>query len=73
LTAELADGADFVGSCLSGVVGAHYASQGADGTVTHNWQMIWAIPAVLSVVLTMLFVVSFKDRESGGKALANGK
>lgn len=63
----------FVGTWLSGVVGAHYASQGADGTVTHNWQMIWAIPAVLSVVLTILFVVSFKDRESRVKALATGK
>jgi nucleoside transporter len=63
----------FVGSWLSGVVGAHYASQGADGAVTHNWQMIWAIPAVLSVVLTILFVVSFKDRESRVKALADGK
>jgi nucleoside transporter len=63
----------FVGSWLSGVVGAHYASQGADGTVTHNWQMIWAIPAVLSVVLTILFVVAFKDREARVKALANGE
>jgi nucleoside transporter len=63
----------FVGSWLSGVVGAHYAIQGADGTVTHNWQMIWAIPAVLSVVLTILFVVAFKDRETRATALANGK
>jgi len=63
----------FVGSWLSGVVGEHYASQGADGAVTHNWQMIWAIPAVLSVVLTSLFVVSFKDRDSRVKELANGK
>ncbi|HUG70604.1 MAG TPA: MFS transporter [Pirellulaceae bacterium] len=57
----------FVGSWLSGVVGEHYASQGADGAVTHNWQMIWAVPAVLSVVLTILFVVSFKDREYSAK------
>lgn len=63
----------FVGSWLSGVVGEHYASQGADGAVTHNWQMIWAVPAVLSVVLTSLFIVSFKDRESPVKKLANGK
>jgi nucleoside transporter len=63
----------FVGSWLSGVVGEHYASQGADGGVTHNWQMIWAIPAVLSVVLTILFVVLFKDRESSVKELADGK
>ena len=59
----------FVGSWLSGVVGEHFASQGADGSVTHNWQMIWAIPAVLAVVLTILFVVLFKDREPSVKEL----
>ena len=63
----------FVGSWLSGVVGEHFASQGADGAVTHNWQMIWAIPAVLSVVLTILFVVLFKDREPTVKGVAAGK
>ncbi len=60
----------FVGSWLSGVVGEHYATQGTDGAVTHNWQMIWAIPAVLSVVLSILFVVLFKDREPSVKELA---
>jgi len=63
----------FVGSWLSGVVGEHYARQGADGAVTHNWQMIWAIPAVLSIVLSILFVVSFKDREPKTDSLAAGK
>ena len=63
----------FVGSWLSGVVGEHYARQGADGAVTHNWQMIWAIPAVLSVVLSILFVVSFKDREPNAEDAAAGK
>lgn len=59
----------FVGSWLSGVVGQHYASQGADGAVTHNWQMIWAIPAVLSVVLSILFFLLFKDREPSAEEL----
>ena len=63
----------FVGMWLSGVVGEHYARQGSDGAVTHNWQMIWAIPAVLSVVLSILFVVSFKDREPNADDLAAGK
>jgi MFS family permease len=63
----------FVGSWLSGVVGEHYAHKGADEAVTHNWQMIWAVPAVLSVVLTILFVVLFKDRESSVEELAVGK
>ena len=63
----------FVGSWLSGVVGEHFASQGADGSVTHNWQMIWAIPAVLAVVLTILFVVLFKDSEPSVKELTAGE
>ncbi|MBM4076627.1 MAG: MFS transporter [Planctomycetes bacterium] len=63
----------FVGSWLSGVVGQHYASQVAEGPVTHNWQMIWAIPAVLSVVLTILFAALFKDRETSVKEIANGE
>ncbi len=52
----------FVGSWLSGAVGQHYAFSGADGGVTHNWQMIWAIPAALSIVLSIVFVFAFKDR-----------
>lgn len=52
----------FVGSWLSGVVGQYYASPSADGAVTHHWQMIWAIPAVLSVLLSLLFLALFKDR-----------
>ena len=63
----------FVGSWLSGVVGEHYARQGSDGAVTHNWQMIWAIPAVLAVVLTILFVVLFKDSEPSVKELTTGE
>jgi len=62
----------FVGTWLSGVVGEHYAIDGPDGNVTHNWQMIWAIPAVISVLLSILFVLLFKDRQSRveGAALA---
>lgn len=58
----------FAGTWLSGVVGEHYTIQGSDGLATHNWQMIWAIPAVLSVVLSILFVVLFRDRESSESA-----
>ena len=52
------------------VDGEHYDGQRADGAVTHNWQGIWAIPAVRSVVLTMLFIVLFKDREQSPKSMA---
>lgn len=57
----------FVGSWLSGEVGQYYTTTGADGAVTHNWQMIWAIPAALSVVLSALFVVLFRDRETSSE------
>lgn len=52
----------FVGSWLSGAVGQHYAISGAEGAVTHNWQMIWAIPAALSIVLSAVFVIAFKEK-----------
>lgn len=56
----------FVGSWLSGAVGQHYAIAGTNGSVTHNWQMIWAIPAALSVVLSVVFVLAFRDRTEAG-------
>ena len=61
----------FVGSWLSGVVGEHYAIHGTGEIVTHDWQMIWAIPAVISVVLSVLFVVLFRDRETHSEELAH--
>lgn len=62
----------FVGSWLAGVVGEHFVIPAADGKGTHNWQMIWAIPAVLSVVLAILFFALFKDREPGAEDLSSG-
>ncbi len=56
----------FVGSWLSGAVGQHYAISGADGAITHNWQMIWAIPAALSIVLSVVFAFAFRDRTERG-------
>lgn len=51
----------FIGSWLAGVVGGHYASQ-VDNVITHEWRTIWMIPAILSAVLIVLFVVMFHDR-----------
>lgn len=47
----------FIGSWLSGVVGAHY-KQGD----THSWQEIWLIPAAMSAVLIVVFAVLFKEK-----------
>jgi len=51
----------FVGSWLSGVVGQRYASEAA-GLVSHDWHIIWLIPAVASAILVAVFSVLFSDR-----------
>ncbi len=61
----------FAGSWLSGVVGEHYAIHAIDGSVTHNWRMIWAIPAVVSVLLSILFVFLFRDQKSRVEEVAH--
>lgn len=54
----------FVGSWLSGAVVEHY-SQGASLTGTvYDWRSIWLFPAAMSVVILLLFLVTFKDRSA---------
>ena len=43
---------------LAGVVGQQYTS--SDG-VTHAWQNIWLIPAVMSAILIVVFAILFKE------------
>jgi nucleoside transporter len=50
----------FVGSWLSGAVVQHYAN-GAGG---YDWRSIWLVPATMSAVILLLFLVTFSDRES---------
>ena len=46
----------FIGSWLSGIVAQHYTQ----GT-THDWQAIWLIPAVMGIVLAVVFALFFKE------------
>ena len=50
----------FIGSSLAGVVGEKYASE-ASGAKLHDWSSIWLVPAGLSPILIVLFVVLFRD------------
>ena len=52
----------FVGSWLSGVVGQHYTHVESGGNALHYWESIWLVPAVMSVVLFLVFAALFKDR-----------
>ncbi|MEQ1829756.1 MAG: MFS transporter [Pirellula sp.] len=62
----------FAGTWLSGIVGQYYTIQGNDGNLTHDWKMIWAIPAILSIVLCVIFVVLFKDSEPANENAPQG-
>ena len=55
----------FIGSWLSGVVGAHYKHGD-----THSWQEIWMIPAAMSAVLIVVFALLFNERREASKPTA---
>jgi len=57
----------FVGSLLSGAVVQHY-SVGVAETISHDWRSIWLFPAIGSVVILLLFLVTFA--EGKGEAVA---
>lgn len=48
-----------IGSLISGVVAQRY--QLANGM--HDWKVIWLIPAVIAIVVLILFLILFKDRK----------
>ena len=53
-----------IGSKLSGIVLDKYTLTDAAGVVTHNWNGVWMIPAGISAVDLILFIILFKDNNS---------
>ena len=49
-----------IGSWAAGAVVDHYA-YAPDATTRHQWQAIWAVPAVMAIVVALLFMLFFKD------------
>jgi len=49
-----------IGSWAAGAVVDHYA-YAPDATTRHHWQAIWAVPAVMAIVVALLFMLFFKD------------
>lgn len=58
----------FVGTWLSGVVGASYSYESPAGLVQHDWARIWVVPAVLSGVVLVAFALFFHDEEPAAPA-----
>jgi nucleoside transporter len=58
-----------IGSKLSGIVLDKYTFTDVSGIVTHNWNGVWMIPAIIASVVLVLFIIFFKDKN----ALSNEK
>ena len=52
----------FIGSKLSGMVVENYQKMEADKITGHNWPAIWIVPAVMALVITALFAVTFREK-----------
>jgi nucleoside transporter len=53
----------FVGSWLSGAIVEHYTIGELAENAGHDWRSIWLFPAIMSVVILVLFLATFSDRE----------
>lgn len=51
----------FVGTFVAGKVMAANAFTQVDVTVTHNWQGIWIVPAIMSSVVLLIFLIFFRE------------
>jgi nucleoside transporter len=54
----------FVGSWLSGAVANRYALPTAQGSLTYNWRAIWLFSGSASVIVLLLFLLSFSDKQA---------
>lgn len=52
----------YIGSKLSGMVVERYELKEADKIIGHVWPSIWIVPAVMAVVITILFVALFREK-----------
>ena len=52
----------FVGSWLSGAIVQRYTIGGLAESAGHDWRSIWLFPAIMSVVILVLFLATFSDR-----------
>ncbi len=50
-----------VGSWLSGAIVSHYALPGVQGSITYNWNAIWLFSAGASVLVLIVFLLTFND------------
>lgn len=52
----------YIGSILSGMVVKQYQLMDGDKIAGHNWPSIWIVPAIMAIVITVIFFVTFKEK-----------
>jgi nucleoside transporter len=53
---------NFIGAWASGRIVERYSTIGTSGTVQHDWEAIWMVPAVGAFIVLLLFAVLFRPR-----------
>jgi len=51
-----------IGAAISGRVAEHYQIMEAGEVVGHQWPQVWVIPAVMAVVVIVLFALLFREK-----------
>jgi uncharacterized membrane protein len=51
-----------IGNLINGWVTARYAIKEVGEVVGHHWRPIWIIPAVMAVIITVVFALSFREK-----------
>jgi nucleoside transporter len=53
---------NFIGAWASGRIVERYSTVGTSGTVQHDWQAIWMVPAAGAFIVLLLFAMLFRPR-----------
>jgi MFS family permease len=62
----------FIGAWASGRIVEAYARLDPSGTTTHEWTMIWIVPAAGAAVILVLFALLFRDSPVTPRDVAAG-
>ncbi|MEM1135439.1 MAG: nucleoside permease, partial [Bacteroidota bacterium] len=54
----------FIGSYISGEIVEMYTLEQSGDAIERNWEMIWLVPAVLSVAVLVIFTIFFNEKKT---------
>lgn len=60
----------FIGSILSGAVLSRFAYELADGSKAYHWDQFWRVPAVLALIVLVVFALMFREKQTAADVAA---